>query len=313
MTEEVFADCLDANFTTILSDGTEVELIPNGRDVPVTFHNRHWYVELVLQCRLKESAAQLSALVKGFHSVVPPHAVSLLTWQQLEVLVCGKPDFDLEDLKATVRYEGISPTDIRVQYFWQVCALTRHDALSGAPMGGSAGAVHIVCSALRPDSQAVQPRCWAGQEACNPEACSCCGPVPMLTQNSKRTFAPIFRQSRVHPNLFPVKAEARHGCRGETTPGLPPPPAAAPPPPQRTPRRAAPAATPRATVVARLAPALTPARGPAGRGPQPKMRRSRGLGARPPQGAGPTRRVRNRTHWPWGFSGYPHTPPPPRP
>ena len=122
VTEEVFADCLDATFTTVLSDGSEVELIPDGRQVPVTFHNRHAYVDLVLKARLHESAAQLDALAKGFHSVIPHHVLSVLTWQQLEVLVCGKPDFDLDDLRATVRYEGISPSDIRVQYLWQVCA-----------------------------------------------------------------------------------------------------------------------------------------------------------------------------------------------
>eukprot|EP00669_Euglena_mutabilis_P004855 TRINITY_DN16219_c0_g1_i1.p1 TRINITY_DN16219_c0_g1~~TRINITY_DN16219_c0_g1_i1.p1 ORF type:complete len:255 (+),score=33.55 TRINITY_DN16219_c0_g1_i1:242-1006(+) len=120
VTEEVFAEYLEAHFTTTLSDGSEVDLVPNGRELRVSFQEREAYARLVMERRLHESDAQLEALALGLYSVVPKHALFLLTWRQLESIVCGRPDFDVDELRASVRYEGISPNDTRVEYFWQV-------------------------------------------------------------------------------------------------------------------------------------------------------------------------------------------------
>jgi len=50
-----------------------VELVPNGRDVPVTEDNKREYVRLVMELKLQKSIGkQMEALLDGFHQIVPP-------------------------------------------------------------------------------------------------------------------------------------------------------------------------------------------------------------------------------------------------
>lgn len=48
ITEETFQDTFFQTFTTSSSAGQKIELIPNGKDIPVTFQNRHEYCDLVI-------------------------------------------------------------------------------------------------------------------------------------------------------------------------------------------------------------------------------------------------------------------------
>eukprot|EP01012_Entosiphon_sulcatum_P008571 TRINITY_DN14699_c0_g1_i1.p1 TRINITY_DN14699_c0_g1~~TRINITY_DN14699_c0_g1_i1.p1 ORF type:complete len:4388 (+),score=508.78 TRINITY_DN14699_c0_g1_i1:36-13199(+) len=120
VTEAGFSDIYDGTFVAHGTDGNEMELVPGGRQQKVTIANRMHFVRLVQEFRLHESRKQINAIASGFHSVIPPHLLGLLSWQQLEVLVCGRADFDVEVLRSMVRYEGLVPADPRVQYFWQV-------------------------------------------------------------------------------------------------------------------------------------------------------------------------------------------------
>ena len=49
-------------FKTVLSDGTEVDLVPNGREKVVTFAERNEYAKLVIEARLNESREQILAM-----------------------------------------------------------------------------------------------------------------------------------------------------------------------------------------------------------------------------------------------------------
>jgi E3 ubiquitin-protein ligase HUWE1 len=50
-----------------------VELVPNGRDVPVSEDNKREYVRLVMELKLQKSIGkQMEALLDGFHQIVPP-------------------------------------------------------------------------------------------------------------------------------------------------------------------------------------------------------------------------------------------------
>ena len=62
LTEENFNDYFQDRFITYLSDSSEVELIPGGREKLVTFQNRGEYVKLVEKTRLKESLLQAEAI-----------------------------------------------------------------------------------------------------------------------------------------------------------------------------------------------------------------------------------------------------------
>jgi len=98
----------------------EVELVPGGRDIAVTFASRLRYVEAAEAHRLHECDVQLAALRRGLANVVPIRALSLFTWQECEVLVAGSPVIDLELLKRHTRYEAYSATDPVIERFWKV-------------------------------------------------------------------------------------------------------------------------------------------------------------------------------------------------
>lgn len=119
---ENFSLIIFENFTTALSDGSKVELKEGGKDIDVTYENRLEYVNLVRQRRLVESRAQVAAMRRGLAAMVPIDALSLFTWEELELLVCGKPDIDVEVLKQHVRYEGFHREDPTVAMLWETVA-----------------------------------------------------------------------------------------------------------------------------------------------------------------------------------------------
>ena len=115
---EAFAGAL--NYTTVLSGGETASLVVDGTEQLVTYDDRLEYCRLVKEKRMSESTKQVNALRKGFCKVVPSAVLHLLTWQELEVKVCGNPDVSVEKLKASTRYDGgLSEKSKRVEIMWQ--------------------------------------------------------------------------------------------------------------------------------------------------------------------------------------------------
>ncbi|OWZ20853.1 HECT E3 ubiquitin ligase [Phytophthora megakarya] len=107
--------------STTLSDGVEVPLVPQGEKMPVTLANRELYVQLVEKIRLSESSQQLAALKDGLASVLPMELAPLFTPRELEVLICGRREVDVDLLHQCTEYsEGADETMIHVQHFWEV-------------------------------------------------------------------------------------------------------------------------------------------------------------------------------------------------
>ena len=62
------------------------ELKPGGYNLPVTEDSKDEYVSLYVQWRLQRgTGAQFSALMKGFHELVPPSVLSEFNEKELEV------------------------------------------------------------------------------------------------------------------------------------------------------------------------------------------------------------------------------------
>eukprot|EP01006_Ploeotia_vitrea_P029336 TRINITY_DN61905_c0_g3_i1.p1 TRINITY_DN61905_c0_g3~~TRINITY_DN61905_c0_g3_i1.p1 ORF type:complete len:182 (+),score=25.86 TRINITY_DN61905_c0_g3_i1:238-783(+) len=51
---------------------------------------------------------------------VPSHYLPLFTWHELELMICGQPEVDIEVLKKFTVYEGYKSTSPTINYFWQV-------------------------------------------------------------------------------------------------------------------------------------------------------------------------------------------------
>lgn len=79
--EEEFSDVIDENFTTADSSLRTVELVENGSDIPVTYHNAVEYADLVERCRLGEGDLQYAAIRKGMSAIIPMNLLSLFNWK----------------------------------------------------------------------------------------------------------------------------------------------------------------------------------------------------------------------------------------
>lgn len=112
-------DSLEINFVCVLSNGKEIELKPNGKNIFVNINNINEYIDLIKQMRINECKQQLEWIQKGFYDVVPAKIVQILIWRQLEEFVCGNRTIDIEMLKKHTEYSEYSANDTVVQWFWE--------------------------------------------------------------------------------------------------------------------------------------------------------------------------------------------------
>lgn len=120
LTPENFSQVYDEKFTTKNSNGVEIELLEGGKNIDVTFDNCGQYADLILKARLNESIKAYDAVREGLSAVVPLDYLNLMSYKQLETLVCGAADVDVEILKENTDYDGCSLTDQHIIYFWEV-------------------------------------------------------------------------------------------------------------------------------------------------------------------------------------------------
>lgn len=97
-----------------------VELVPNGRDVPVSEDNKREYVRLVMELKLQKSIGkQMEALLDGFHQIVPPALLPVFNEYELELLISGQRAIDVTDWEAHTEYSaGYTAQSPQVQWFW---------------------------------------------------------------------------------------------------------------------------------------------------------------------------------------------------
>lgn len=119
-------DITDVTFETFSYDMerfgvTEtVDLIENGRNVPVTQENKQEYVRLVVEYRLIKSVEQqLNHLLEGFYEIVPAELIAIFNEQELELLISGLPNIDVDDWKNNTEYHNYQATSPQIQWFWR--------------------------------------------------------------------------------------------------------------------------------------------------------------------------------------------------
>lgn len=119
VTEEDFEYVFDETFVTHDSAGRVVELVPGGAQKQLTYAEAPHFAELVENFRLHESDNQIALVRQGLATVVPVDLLSLWSWQELELQVCGKPSIDIDLLKEHTRYESLSSDSPQVNAFWE--------------------------------------------------------------------------------------------------------------------------------------------------------------------------------------------------
>ncbi|XP_023229433.1 E3 ubiquitin-protein ligase HUWE1-like [Centruroides sculpturatus] len=100
---------------------TEIrDLKPNGQNVMVTEENKQEYVRLVCQEKMTGAIRkQLNAFLEGFYEIIPKRLIAIFNEQELELLISGLPNVDIDDLKANTEYHKYQPTSLQIQWFWR--------------------------------------------------------------------------------------------------------------------------------------------------------------------------------------------------
>lgn len=117
---EQFEYIVFETFTTSLSNGQTVELMDGGKAIDVTASNREKFISAVIGRRLNEAAKQMEHLRRGLELIVEHRILSLFTWYDLERMICGDPNIDIELLRRHTVYQGgISSSSATVKHFWK--------------------------------------------------------------------------------------------------------------------------------------------------------------------------------------------------
>lgn len=115
---------LEINFSTEIDEFGKtkiIDLIPNGRNIPVTDENKHKYIELLCELKVTNSIKeQLEAFMDGFKELIQPKLISIFDDKELELLISGIPTIDLNDLKENVEYHNYTPNSIQIIWLWEV-------------------------------------------------------------------------------------------------------------------------------------------------------------------------------------------------
>lgn len=112
-------------------DGTvdTIDLAPDGRNVPVTKANVAAFVHAKLRyVVLDRYAEQLQALSLGLFEVVPQEALMVFDYHELELVLCGLPEIDVDDWKRNTQAQPPSFADAPVvAWFWDAVTRMGHD------------------------------------------------------------------------------------------------------------------------------------------------------------------------------------------
>ena len=64
--------------------------------------------------------SQINSFLEGFHEVVSKSLVSIFTPSELELLISGLPDIDIEDLRINTEYKNYTIDSPVIRWFWQI-------------------------------------------------------------------------------------------------------------------------------------------------------------------------------------------------
>lgn len=97
-----------------------VDLKPKGRTIEVTDENKKEYVELFAQWKIVDRVQeQFRAFMDGFNELIPEDLVTVFDERELELLIGGIAEIDVEDWKKHTDYRGYQESDEVVKWFWK--------------------------------------------------------------------------------------------------------------------------------------------------------------------------------------------------
>ncbi|XP_057178960.1 E3 ubiquitin-protein ligase HECW1 isoform X2 [Triplophysa rosa] len=123
MKDNDITDILDLTFTVneeVFGQVTERELKSGGTNIQVTEKNKKEYIERMARWRVERGVVQQAeALVRGFYEVVDSRLVSVFDARELELVIAGTAEIDLNDWRSNTEYRGgYHDGHIVMRWFW---------------------------------------------------------------------------------------------------------------------------------------------------------------------------------------------------
>ncbi|KAJ7218040.1 hypothetical protein GGX14DRAFT_495423 [Mycena pura] len=139
LTFSVEADEFGVNRIVPLKDG--------GEAIPVTQDDKKEFVQLSAQYRLHSSIKdQIENLSTGFYEIIPKELITIFNEQELELLISGTPDIDVDEWRAATEYNGYTSSDPNIVWWWRALKSFNRDerakvlsfatGTSKVPLGG---------------------------------------------------------------------------------------------------------------------------------------------------------------------------------
>ncbi|XP_036318376.1 E3 ubiquitin-protein ligase HECW2 isoform X1 [Rhagoletis pomonella] len=106
----------------LLGRVVERELKPGGKNIIVNEKNKKEYLERMIKWRLERGVQeQTESLVRGFYEVVDARLVSVFDARELELVIAGTAEIDINDWRLNTEYRsGYHDNHQVIIWFWQV-------------------------------------------------------------------------------------------------------------------------------------------------------------------------------------------------
>ena len=123
MLENDVTDVIENSFSVEddrFGEVVDVDLKPGGRDIEVNETNKKEYVELITEWRIQRRVEeQFKSFMSGFNELIPQELINVFDERELELLIGGMSEIDVDDWAKHTDYRNCSSSDQIVVWFWQ--------------------------------------------------------------------------------------------------------------------------------------------------------------------------------------------------
>ncbi|KAN0115918.1 HECT domain containing protein, partial [Russula decolorans] len=123
MLENDITDVIYEAFTRIeerFGEMVTIDLKPGGANIAVTEENKKEYVDFVVEYLMsKRVKDQFDAFMSGFSELIPQDSINVFDERELELLIGGMSEIDVDDWTKFTDYRGYEVNDEVIQRFWK--------------------------------------------------------------------------------------------------------------------------------------------------------------------------------------------------
>jgi E3 ubiquitin-protein ligase NEDD4 len=124
MLENDITDVIEDTFSITeehFGEVVTIDLKEDGHKIDVTEDNKKDYVDLVTEYRISRRVKeQFEAFMSGFNELIPQELINVFDERELELLIGGMSEIDVDDWQKHTDYRGYNPSDEVVEWFWKI-------------------------------------------------------------------------------------------------------------------------------------------------------------------------------------------------